>query len=134
MENIEAIVHELTQLETSEGKEELPKILEDYLLAVAKTGGTLVPWPKLKTLFRLKLEAVIKDFVDTSPVENVPKMPNVEPFRFDELKQRIFEQGGGFGIGRDFWLSILAYLLAYFKIWNFLELFLILVYFINNVG
>jgi hypothetical protein len=116
MENIEAIVHELTQLETSEGKEELPKILEDYLLAVAKTGGTLVPWPKLKTLFRLKLEAVIKDFVETSPVENVPKMPNVEPFRFDELKQRIFEQGGGFGIGRDFWLSILAYLLAYFKI------------------
>ncbi len=93
MENIETVLEELNQLET-EGKDEVSKVLEDYLLAVAKSGGTLVPWPKLKTLFRLKLEAVIKEFLEFSPVDGVPKMPNVEPFRFEEMKQRIFEQGG----------------------------------------
>ena len=93
MENTEVIVQELNQLESAESQAELSKVLEDYLISVAKTGSTLLPWPKLRTLFRRKLEAVIKEYQDSSPVELVPKMPNVEPFRFDEMKQRIFEQG-----------------------------------------
>lgn len=93
MENIGPILLELSKLESEGGgKEEVPKVLDDYLLTVAKTGGTLVPWAKLKSLFRLKLELVIKEFLDSSPVESVPKMPNVEPFRFEEMKQRIMEQ------------------------------------------
>jgi serine/threonine-protein phosphatase 4 regulatory subunit 2 len=97
MDNIDAVVEELARLEAESAAAscaELPRLLEDYLIAVAKTGGTLVPWAKLKTLFRLKLENVIKEFVDFSPVDSVPRMPNVEPFRFDEMKKRIFEQAG----------------------------------------
>jgi serine/threonine-protein phosphatase 4 regulatory subunit 2 len=95
MENTEVILHELSLLET-ETKEELSKVLEDYLVSIAKTGNTLLPWSKLRSLFRLKLEAVIKEYQESSPIELVPKMPNVEPFRFEEMKQRIFEQEGNF--------------------------------------
>ena len=93
MDNIEAVVEELDRLEAGLDAVE-PGCLEDYLVAVAKTGGTQVPWSKLKALFRIKLESVIREFVDFSPVDTVPRMPNVEPFKFDEMKKRIFEQAG----------------------------------------
>lgn len=91
MENTEAIVHELSLL-VADSKDELPKVLEDYLVSIAKTGNTHLPWSKLRILFRRKLEAVIKEFQEASPIDLVPKMPNVEPFKFEEMQQRIFEQ------------------------------------------
>jgi hypothetical protein len=70
----------------------LPQSLEDYLVHVAKTGFTVYPWIKIKPLFKIKLENVIAEFSTTSPPATIPIMPNVEQFKFDEMKVRIFEQ------------------------------------------
>ena len=43
-------------------------------------------------LFQVKLENVIADFSGVSAVETVPIMPNVEIFKYEEMKTRIFEQ------------------------------------------
>ena len=75
------------------------------------------PWPKIKPAVRVKLESIIADFSLAMPEEQVglvcysakyhrlswiilmlsilwqiPKMPNVDTFKFTEMKQRIFEQ------------------------------------------
>ena len=70
----------------------------------------MFPWPKIKPAVRVKLESIIADFSLAMPEEQVglfsithwlnftinvsqiPKMPNVDTFKFSEMKQRIFEQ------------------------------------------
>ena len=72
----------------------------------------MFPWPKIKPAVRVKLESIIADFSLAMPEEQVclignnsdrkgsdlvmysqiPKMPNVDTFKFTEMKQRIFEQ------------------------------------------
>merc|ERR1719288_675932 len=41
---------------------------------------------------RAKLESIIADFNLAMPEDQIPKMPNVDSFKFSEMKQRIFEQ------------------------------------------
>lgn len=65
---------------------------EEYLVQIAKTGFTLYPWNKIKPLFKIKLENVIVEFATATPPATIPVMPNVEVFKFDEMKIRIFEQ------------------------------------------
>lgn len=91
MDNPEDVMMALASLE-KEPQEMLPKVLEEYLVFVAKTGNTVFPWPKVKTPLRIKLETVIEEFNKAMPEDQVPKMPNVDAFKFDEMKQRIFEQ------------------------------------------
>jgi len=83
---------ELNQFEKDPSTSSLSKILEEYLVFVAKTGNTVFPWPKIKPVVRAKLDAIIGDFNTAMPEEQVPKMPNVDTFKFGEMKQRIFEQ------------------------------------------
>jgi len=90
MEN-ESLLEELVKYQDSPTTT-IPQHLEEYLVGVAKNGYTLYPWQTIKTLFKVKLEKVIADFADISPAENVPTMPNVEEFKFEEMKTRIFEQ------------------------------------------
>ena len=71
-------------------KDEIPEILEEYLVFVAQTGNTQFPWLKIKPLFKSKLEKVIGEFASSS--EEVPPMPNVDPFRFSNVKDKVFEQ------------------------------------------
>lgn len=74
-------------------KPTIPKNLEDYLLFIAKTGNTVFPWPKIKPLMKMKLEVIITEFHESLPAEqSIPKMPNVDPFKYTEMKERIFEQ------------------------------------------
>jgi len=91
MENPEHVLIELNTFE-KEPQDNLPKVLEDYLIFVAKTGNTVFPWPKIKPAVRVKLESIIADFSLAMPEEQIPKMPNVDTFKFSEMKQRIFEQ------------------------------------------
>jgi len=91
MENPEQILLELNSLERAP-LEELTKGLEEYLVFVARTGNTVFPWTKIKPVVRLKLETIIADFSKDMPEEQSLKMPNVDMFKFPEMKQRIFEQ------------------------------------------
>jgi len=91
MENPEQILLELNSLERAP-LEELTKGLEEYLVFVARTGNTVFPWTKIKPVVRLKLETIIADFSKDMPEEQSLKMPNVDIFKFPEMKQRIFEQ------------------------------------------
>jgi len=91
MENPENVLMELTGFEKAP-LPAIPKTLEDYLLFVAKTGNTVFPWNKIKPLVKSKLEIIIREFNESCPAENLPKMPNVDAFKFGEMKERILEQ------------------------------------------
>lgn len=91
MENSEEVLENLIEYDKNPTAT-IPTILETYLEHIAKTGYTRYPWFRIKTLFKVKLENVIADFSGASPVENVPIMPNVEEFKYEEMKTRIFEQ------------------------------------------
>ena len=54
----EEVLLELTRYEKSP-TQEIPTILERYLIYVAKTGNANFPWSKVKPVFRMKLENVI---------------------------------------------------------------------------
>jgi len=91
MENAEDVLMQLGNLEKSP-PDLVPKALEDYLLYVAKTGNTVFPWPKIKPLFKLKLEKVIGEFYQSCPIDDTPQLPNVDQFKFSAIKEKIFEQ------------------------------------------
>ena len=92
MENPEKILMDLNVFEKSPVAP-IPQSLEDYLQHVSKTGNTVFPWPKIKPLFKLKLETTINEFNETLPCEpGVTKMPNVETFKYTEMKERMVEQ------------------------------------------
>ena len=80
-DDMEEVLLELNRFEKSP-TQNIPDLLERYLVYVAKTGSTSFPWPKLKALFRAKLENVIVDFSNVSPTENIPSVPNVDVFNF----------------------------------------------------
>ena len=92
MENPEDVMMELAVLEKSPETTAINQTLEDYLTYVAKSGNALFSWSKVKPLFKKKLELVIQDFHESCPTEDLPKQPNVDIFKFDQMKQRIFEQ------------------------------------------
>ncbi len=75
---------------------EIPKSLEEYILHLAKTGETLFPWPKIRGLIRRKLETVVADFRQVCPVEGLAPSPNVEPFHYETMKDKILEQFDSF--------------------------------------
>lgn len=75
---------------------EIPKALEDYINHLAKTGDTVFPWQKIRGVIRHKLELVINNFKEICPTENLPPCPNVEPFNYETMRGKIFEQFDSF--------------------------------------
>nr|CAG4643453.1 EOG090X0BWU [Ilyocryptus agilis] len=75
---------------------EIPKLLEEYICHLAKTGETLFPWPKIRGLIRQKLELVITAFREACPTESLPPCPNVEPFHYETVRDKILEQFDSF--------------------------------------
>nr|CAG4637298.1 EOG090X0BWU [Ceriodaphnia reticulata]SVE73153.1 EOG090X0BWU [Ceriodaphnia reticulata] len=75
---------------------EIPKSLEEYINHLAKTGETLFPWLKIRGVLRHKLELVIANFKEICPTENLPPCPNVEPFHFETVRDKILEQFDSF--------------------------------------
>lgn len=92
MENPEDVMMELSVLEKNPEKTAISQTLEEYLTYVAKTGKALFAWNKIKPLFKAKLEIVIQEFHDSCPTDDLPKQPNVDVFKFDQMKERILEQ------------------------------------------
>ena len=63
------------------------------MVFLAKTGSASFAWTKVKPLFLSKLEHVIVDFSNVSPIDEVPPVPNVVVFNFsgkDESQELIF--------------------------------------------
>nr|CAG4646521.1 EOG090X0BWU [Macrothrix elegans] len=102
MENMENVLDELNVLFMAlfnynrQQTPQIPKLLEDYINHLAKTGETLFPWSKIRGVLRHKLEIVIANFKEACPTENLPPCPNVEPFHYETMKDKIFEQFDSF--------------------------------------
>lgn len=93
MENMEEILMELNHFANRKAPpDSLPDILEDYLVFVAKTGTTYFPWPKIKPLFRAKLQNVMTEFSPNPESEEFPAVPNVDQFSFSACKDKVFQQ------------------------------------------
>ena len=107
---LEDVLMELNRFEKSPS-ENIPTILERYLIHVAKTGNANFPWSKIKPLFRIKLENVISDFSEISPTDEIPPVPNVDVFNFAAIKNKVFEQLDAFA-GIPFTVQRLAELLT----------------------
>nr|CAH0111169.1 unnamed protein product [Daphnia galeata] len=95
MENIESILDELNDYDKQKTPE-IPQNLEEYINHLAKTGETLFPWLKIRGVLRHKLELVIANFKEVCPTENLPPCPNVEPFNFEIVKDKILQQFDSF--------------------------------------
>ncbi len=90
-DNLEEVLMELNQFEKRVAQQEvapipIPELLEDYVNLVAKTGSTFFPWPKVKPLLRAKMENVIAEFYTSSPTDDLPPVPNVDPFSFSACR------------------------------------------------
>ena len=118
-DNLEEILLELNKFEKDISKASsgslvdltIPSTLESYLKLVATAGSAQFSWTKIKPLFRVKLEQVIHEFNSSSPTAEIPIMPNVDPFNFDAVKGKVFEQLEAF-VGIPFTVQRLAELLT----------------------
>ncbi|KAM7293624.1 putative serine/threonine protein phosphatase 4 regulatory subunit [Ixodes scapularis] len=88
--NKDALLDELTDF-ASQKPAEIPTSLDEYLGNVAKTGDTLFPWQNLKPLLCRKLELVMNEFYKQYPTDDLPALPNVEPFKYEDMKAKILE-------------------------------------------
>ena len=78
---------------------------------MAHSGSTHFPWTKVKWLFRAKLEHVVNDYFEASPVDEIPLAPNVDVFNFSSVKDKVFEQLESFA-GIPFTIQRIAELLT----------------------
>nr|CAG4644244.1 EOG090X0BWU [Lepidurus arcticus] len=100
LEDREAVNHILEREEASlrlkyyetQKPAEIPKTLEDFLFHVAKTGDTVFPWSKIKYLLRQKLDTVMISFHASCPTEDLPPCPNVDPFNYQTMRDKLLEQ------------------------------------------
>lgn len=90
MDNPEEILHSLEEFSKLKPKD-IPNELEEYLSFVAKTGDPVFQWGSVRALFREKMLHVVADFFESCPVE-IPPCPNVEPFKYESLKEFILER------------------------------------------
>ena len=109
-DDLEEVLLELNRFEKSP-TQNIPNLLERYLVYVAKIGSSNFPWTKIKPLFRAKLENVIMDFSNISPTEEIPPAPNVDIFSFAAIRCKVFEQLDSFA-GIPFTVQRLAELLT----------------------
>ncbi|XP_077530147.1 serine/threonine-protein phosphatase 4 regulatory subunit 2-like [Haemaphysalis longicornis] len=86
----EAVLDGLTNFANRQPAQ-IPYLLEEYLAYVAKTGDTVFPWDKVRPLLRRKLELVMEEFRTVSTTDEVPALPNVPPFNYEEMKDFILE-------------------------------------------
>lgn len=86
----EALLDELSDFERQKPTE-IPAVLDEYLCQVAKTGDTMLPWHRLKPLLCRKLEMVMNEFYEAFPTDSLPVLPNVEAFKYEDMKAKILE-------------------------------------------
>lgn len=91
----DALLDELTDF-SNQKPAEIPSVLDEYLSHIAKTGDTLFPWHKLKPLLCRKLELVMNEFHKISPTDDLPALPNVEVFKYEDMKAKVLEAVNSF--------------------------------------
>uniref|UniRef100_A0A1E1XBF3 Putative serine/threonine protein phosphatase 4 regulatory subunit n=1 Tax=Amblyomma aureolatum TaxID=187763 RepID=A0A1E1XBF3_9ACAR len=91
----EALLDELTDF-SNQKPAEIPSVLDEYLSHIAKTGDTLFSWHKLKPLLCRKLELVMNEFHKISPTDDLPALPNVEAFKYEDMKTKVLEAVNSF--------------------------------------
>ncbi|XP_061195347.1 serine/threonine-protein phosphatase 4 regulatory subunit 2-B-like [Saccostrea echinata] len=109
MDNQEEVLDALNNFEKKKG--DIPPVLEQYLKTIAKTGETLFPWPRVKSLFISKLEDVMTKFHQDLPADHLPPCPNVDNPKFKEMKKRILDSVNKFS-GAPFTIQRLCELLT----------------------
>lgn len=98
------------ELNSFQKGQKISKVLEDYLAQVAKTGSTHFPWPKIRPLIKVKMEEVLEDFHESSPTQDLPAVPNVDPFSYTATKAKCLERLDAFS-GIPFTVQRIAELL-----------------------
>lgn len=91
----------------------IPPILEGYLEFVAKEGWTHFPWAKVKWFFKAKMNNVISNLFESLALAQPPG-PNMEMFKYVEVKERLFQLLDTFS-GVPFTIQRIAELLTYPK-------------------
>lgn len=91
MENVEEVFHILEEFSKRKPKT-IPQELNEYLAYVARTGDPVYQWALVKSLFKEKLLNVITDFYETTPGIDIPPYPNVDPFKYDTMKNSLLEK------------------------------------------
>ncbi|XP_014219790.1 serine/threonine-protein phosphatase 4 regulatory subunit 2 [Copidosoma floridanum] len=92
MDNPEDVLQALDEFQKMKPSE-IPKVLEEYLTWVAKTGEPVYQWSLIKTLFREKLLRVMNEFCESgNPSLLGPPLPNVEPFNYENMKGSLLER------------------------------------------
>lgn len=92
MDNPEEVLQALDDFQKIRPSE-IPKVLEEYLTCVAKTGEPIYQWHLIKTLFREKLLRVINEFYESGGANIFgPPLPNVEPFNYKNMKSNLLDR------------------------------------------
>ena len=117
-DDLEEVLMELNSFDrqhTKEWKEKvpmlIPPLLEGYLQFVAKGGNTHFSWNNIRGLFKAKVNQVVTEFYSDSPTDELPAVPNVEPFDYSNVKEKLFQKLDTF-IGIPFTIQRLAELLT----------------------
>lgn len=90
MENPEALLDDLNEF-TVRPPEEIPRPLENLLVHIAHTGDIVFPWIKLLPLIKLKLCAVLDQFHNSFPADEIAVIPNVPIFKYDVMRKRLID-------------------------------------------
>lgn len=70
---------------------DIPPVLDEYLLRIARNGEIIFPWGKLKPLLKRKLEVVCDEFNATTTEEIPQQVPNFDNFHYETLKKTILQ-------------------------------------------
>ena len=70
---------------------DIPPVLDEYLLRIARNGEIIFPWGKLKPLLKRKLEVVCDEFNATTTEEIPQQVPNFDNFHYETLKKSILQ-------------------------------------------
>lgn len=89
MENIESIIEELEKFEKSKSGVDIPKVLEEYLQHVAKTGDTVFPWHRIRYFLRHMLATVMNEFYENCGGEDMSECGNIPAFSYTTTRDKL---------------------------------------------
>ncbi|KAK8752839.1 hypothetical protein OTU49_007857 [Cherax quadricarinatus] len=88
MENQESILEELEKFEKKSGVA-IPKLLEEYIQHVAKTGDPVFPWQRIRNFMRYMLETVMNEFYENCGGEDMSECGNVPAFSYTATRDKL---------------------------------------------
>ncbi|CAG0918677.1 unnamed protein product [Notodromas monacha] len=111
LDDAEGTLKELEVLKTK-NVSLIPPLLNAYLHHIAVTGDTEYSWELLRHLLKVKIESVVEEFLQISPIDEIPRCPNVERFNFAALKSFLLERLASYTRGPPFTIQRICELLT----------------------